>query len=78
MPLCSLNHHRLLYMAADYKQLSPNKVIVTPFLHERKVFLTRMDTNFEYYYTSISLPNPKNPGFTLTFFVQMDITHQKI
>lgn len=46
MPFMSLLHHRMVFMAANNKEFSPNKVVITPFLHERKIFLTRMDPNY--------------------------------
>lgn len=56
------------------KQLAPNRIIILPFLHERKIFLTQMDENYEYFYTCISVPNPDNQRFSITFFISINIT----
>ena len=65
-------------MTSDYKQLYPNRVMILPYLHERKIFLTQMDHNFEYFYTSISIPNPNFRAQAITFFVTMNISESKI
>jgi hypothetical protein len=37
-----------------------------------------MDNNFEYFYTCISVPNPKIPALTIPFFVTMNVSQKKV
>lgn len=78
MPLSSQMQQRLVYLTSDYKLLYPNKVIILPYLHERKVFLSQTDKNYEYFYSSITMPIPRNPKHTLTFFISMNISQEEV
>ena len=42
MPVSSLKYHRLVYFSNNKKDLLPNKITILPFLHERKVYFSRM------------------------------------
>jgi hypothetical protein len=53
MPICSLRYHRLVYMTSAQKTLRPNKIVILPFLHERKVYLSRMNNECDYFYNTI-------------------------
>ena len=70
MPVSSLKYHRLVYFSKNKKELLPNKVTILPFLHERKIYLSRMKEEQEYFYSTI-----KHPQGTL--FVRMCISEQK-
>jgi len=53
MPICSLRYHRFVYMTYAQKSLRPSKIMFLPFLHERKVYLSRMDDECDYFYNTI-------------------------
>lgn len=50
MPLCSQKAHRFIYMTDNVAMLKPNKLIITPFLHERKIFHHIMNEQDECFY----------------------------
>ena len=61
-------------------QLSPMRMIILPFLHERKLYINRIDRNHKYFYTVIEESNDKditNQSATTTLFVAMDTTVSK-
>lgn len=70
MPFCSFKYHRFVYMTANIKELKPNKIKILPFLHERRVYLSRMDNECEYFYTTIQQKKS-------LFFVCMNTTENK-
>jgi hypothetical protein len=53
MPTCSLKYHRLVYFSKNKKDLLPNKVTILPFLHERKIFLSRLKDDQDYFFNAI-------------------------
>ena len=50
-PLDSLQTHKFAYIILN-KSLKPKRLIMLPYLHERKIFLNRMKQNTKYFYTS--------------------------
>lgn len=54
MPFCSRQHHRFIYLTKNLKSLKPNKIKILPFLHERKIYLSRMNQSSDYFYTTIT------------------------
>ena len=52
MPICSLLHHRFVYLTSNVKELTPNKLKIYPFLHERRVYLERNSPACEYQNTT--------------------------
>ena len=57
MPICSLLHHRFMYMTSNTKDLMPNRLKVFPFLHERRVYLDRYSEVCEYFNNTIETEN---------------------
>lgn len=52
-PLNSIQSHRFAYVILNSKDMVPKRVMLMPYLHERKIFLNRIKKNTEYFYTSI-------------------------
>ena len=52
-PLDSIKAHRFGYIIKDQQFEHYSKVLITPYLHERKIFLNRIKKNTKYFYTSI-------------------------
>ena len=52
MPMESLQSHRLAYVVLNNQDLKPKKMIIVPYLHERKIYLNRMKQNTNYFYSS--------------------------
>ena len=50
-PIDSPTSHRFTYVAINHR--GPKRLILMPYLHERKIFLNRKKRNTEYFYTSI-------------------------
>ena len=53
MPICSLMHHRFMYMTTNPSNLKPNKLKICPFLHERKVYLEKNNASCDFFNTAI-------------------------
>ena len=54
-PLVSLRGHRFVYIFSDTQQQRPKNFLITPFLHDKKIYLNRMKLNTEYFYTSVEV-----------------------
>jgi hypothetical protein len=52
MPMESVQSHRLAYVILNKDDLKPKKLMITPYLHERKIYLNRMKQNTNYFYSS--------------------------
>ena len=52
-PLDSFKSHRFGYIISNEKDLEPAQVIITPYLHENRIYLNRIKPNTKYFYTSI-------------------------
>jgi len=50
-PLLCIDSRRVLYLTRNFKKLQPKRLIMLPFLHERKVFLQKNSPDCEYFYT---------------------------
>ena len=48
----SFQSHRLAYIVLNNQDLKPKKMIIVPYLHERKIYLNRMKQNTNYFYSS--------------------------
>ena len=49
----------MAYFTRNKKWYKPNKLIIMPYLHERKVYLNKMKPTSQYFYTSLK-PNWNN------------------
>lgn len=52
-PLNSYQGHRLAYIIIDKAMKNPTRVLVVPYLHERRIYLNRLKPGIEYFYTTI-------------------------
>lgn len=52
-PLCSIYFHRLVYIIKSPITLKPSRVVILPYLHENRIYLTRDKPHTEYFYTSM-------------------------
>lgn len=53
-PLVCSSYHRMAYILTDNVKYSPKKVRITPYLHEKKLFLVRQNSPAEYMYTFLN------------------------
>lgn len=52
-PIDSISFHKFVYVIKNNIEMKPAKVIVLPYLHEKKIYLNRMKPNTEYFSTSL-------------------------
>lgn len=52
-PLDSIRSHKFAYIISDKNFDKPYKLLVYPYLHDRKIYLNRIKLNTDYFYTSI-------------------------
>ena len=52
-PMNSISYHKFVYIINNPKWLLPSRVVIVPYLHEKKIYLNRHKANTEYFYTSI-------------------------
>ena len=52
-PLDSIRAHRFAYIIQNQIDFTPKKLMVLPYLHERKIYLNRIKMNTDYFYTNI-------------------------
>ena len=76
MPICSLRFHRMVYVTKNRKKLTHSKVLMIPFLHERKIYLNRNNDDEKYFYTTIRQPSEDAKSLQ-TLFITMCITSSK-
>ena len=56
-PVDSITCHKLVYIITNTEKNLPTKILMVPYLHEKRVYLNRYKKNTEYFYTSIDLGN---------------------
>lgn len=54
MPIISDKYHKLVYMTKNQPESKAKKLKILPYLHERKVYLSEVDPNTDFYNTTIS------------------------
>lgn len=52
-PYLDIFTNRMFYYTRNANKLKPKRVLMLPFLHERKVYLNRMKDKHQYFYTVI-------------------------
>lgn len=52
-PLDSIQAHRFAYIMLNNESLSCKRLLILPYLHERRVYLNRMKQNTNYFYTTV-------------------------
>ena len=48
-----IDYHKLAYFTGNKKTMMPMRIIMLPFLHERKVYLNKTKAGHKYFYTVI-------------------------
>ena len=54
-PLNLTNYHRFSYIIQSPKKLNLTKIVILPYLHEKKIYLNRMKPMTEYFYTTLDV-----------------------
>ena len=54
MPLMDHQSHRLAFIKFDQKRFDSKKVLILPYLHERKIYFKKEKAGCDYFYTTIS------------------------
>jgi hypothetical protein len=52
-PLTCMYYHRLVYISRNIKHLKPSRIMILPFLHERKVYVNRTNDSDKYFYNVV-------------------------
>jgi hypothetical protein len=52
-PLNSYQSHKLAYIITDKLMKNPMRVLVVPYLHDRRIYLNRLKPSIEYFYTTV-------------------------
>lgn len=58
-PLDSFRSHRFGYVITS-KVYAPKKVMIMPYLHDKRIYLNRLKINTDYFYTSIESEIPED------------------
>ena len=64
-PLLSHDHHRMVYLSSNQKLLKPKRIIILPYLHERKIYLNQIELHHKYFYNVVEerdIGDSDNPG----------------
>ena len=66
-PLTSLELHKMAYFTRNKRFYKPNRLIILPYLHERKIYLNKMKQTSQYFYTTLKMklddPEMFNDGY---------------
>jgi hypothetical protein len=52
-PILCINYHKQLYFTSNKQMMMPMRLIMIPFLHERKIYLNKSKPGHKYFYTVI-------------------------
>ena len=69
-PLDSIQGHKLAFVILNNNELAPKKLLLLPYLHERKIYLNRIKQNTKYFFTSIQRP-------TESIIISINLTESK-
>lgn len=65
-PINSMSFHKFIYVIKSPVSLRATKIVIMPYLHEKRIYLNRPKKFTDYFYTSIDLKDiKKNKDFTL-------------
>lgn len=53
-PLDSCRFRKFVYIFQDSEYLETKTILITPYLHERRIYLNRIKFNTQYFYTSVT------------------------
>ena len=89
MPIISLQSHRQVYLLSNQRHKKPFKIMMLPYLHERKIYLNSMKPDKQYFYTAIKerpgnifgedakMNNTLMSGPLVNYMVSIDISSNK-
>ena len=69
-PLKSIRYHRVVYITKDLNHEETQRIMILPFLHEKRVYLNRMKNNSYYFYSSIDTPLREIDGYNQSLIKQ--------
>lgn len=69
-PLDSIQSHRFAYIIQDKEKIECMRLMVVPYLHERKVYLNEIKANTDYFYTSIETQISDEEHYNCQLFEQ--------
>ena len=49
--MASISSHRMIYVIKNRKKQSLKKIMILPYLHERKIYLFKTKPKIDYFYT---------------------------
>ena len=49
--MASISSHRMIYIIKNRKKQSLKKIMILPYLHERKIYLFKTKPQIDYFYT---------------------------
>lgn len=54
-PYDSNDYHKFAYVITcrNFEKLTPKRILIMPYLHDRKIYLNRLKPNTEFFYSSI-------------------------
>lgn len=54
-PITSLELHKMAYFTRNKRFYKPSRLIILPYLHERKIYLNKMKPANKYFYTTLKM-----------------------
>jgi len=52
MPISSRDSHKLIYVIRNKKKKTSKKILILPYLHERKIYLHKAKSGVDYFQTT--------------------------
>lgn len=77
-PLDSIRYRRFIYVTRDIDCILPVKIMMLPYLHQRRIYLNRLKDNTNYFYTSIDTPLEQESKFRLSIKEMKENDSKKI
>lgn len=82
MPVTSMSCHKQIYLISNQVQRQPMKLIVMPYMHERKLFLNKMKETNKYFYTIFTdddkdVFKENQQERQMNYIISLDITGHK-
>ena len=62
-PLDSIKSHRFAYVISDTQRINPIRLLILPYLHERRIYLNRRKMNTDYFYTTIETDESEEQAY---------------
>lgn len=78
LPICTPETHRLIYVIQNKKTYACKQVLILPYLHERKILLTKIKEQKNYFYTTLKKTIQSQHGdHTFTSLIMMNLSDHK-